>query len=342
MADRAPRVSVLVPAYGVAAFLGEALASLQAQRMQDWEAVVVDDGSPDDVAAAFAPFASDRRLRLLMTDNRGVSTARNRAAAAARAPFLSLLDGDDQYAPDYLDRMLGAMEADPAPGPALGFVGCDATVFGARQRTGARYSDRYRIAGPISLERVLRRETCIFTAATLRRRAFDEVGGFDGALAAAEDLDLWIRLLAAGWSGAVLPQALVRYRRRPGSLSSSERRLLANSVVVYRKATVALEGRPQRAEAERQQAACEQGLRWLDGEALILAGDPAAALPLLDGAEQRSRRWRLVMPLLRRAPRLAAFLFRSRAIGSAWPGGVQPFRRRSKDVVPRGSAIKPG
>ena len=76
---RVPRVAVIVPAYGVAHLLGEALESLLAQSMTEWECVVVDDGARDDVAGAAAPYLADPRIRLLATDNRGVSAARNRA-----------------------------------------------------------------------------------------------------------------------------------------------------------------------------------------------------------------------------------------------------------------------
>jgi glycosyltransferase involved in cell wall biosynthesis len=84
-----PRVSVIVPAYGVAHLVGDALRSLRAQSFADWEAIVIDDGSPDDVGGACAPIASDPRVRVMLTDNRGVASARNRAIAAARAPYLA-------------------------------------------------------------------------------------------------------------------------------------------------------------------------------------------------------------------------------------------------------------
>ena len=67
-----PRVAVIVPAYGVAHLVGEALASVQAQTFQDWECVVIDDGAPDDVAGAVAPFLSDPRICFLATANQGV------------------------------------------------------------------------------------------------------------------------------------------------------------------------------------------------------------------------------------------------------------------------------
>jgi glycosyltransferase involved in cell wall biosynthesis len=82
----APRVSVIVPAYGVAHLLGEALDSLLAQSFTAWECLVIDDGAPDDVAGAVAPYLADPRVRFIATANHGVSAARNRAIAEARAP----------------------------------------------------------------------------------------------------------------------------------------------------------------------------------------------------------------------------------------------------------------
>src|SRR6187455_620667 len=88
---RAPRVAVIVPAYGVAHLLGEALDSLRAQSFTEWECVVVDDGARDDVAGAVAPYLVDRRIGFLATDNRGVSAARNRAVLETSAPYVALL-----------------------------------------------------------------------------------------------------------------------------------------------------------------------------------------------------------------------------------------------------------
>lgn len=305
----APRVSVIVPAYGVAHLLGQALASLQAQQMPDWEAIVIDDGAPDDVAAAFAPFAGDRRFRLLQTDNGGLACARNRAIREARAPFVALLDGDDQYEPAYLERMLAMIEVDPG----LGFVGCDAIVFGLEEPPGRRRSERYPMSGPVSLARVLSRDINIFVAAIIRREALDQVGGFDGRLRAVEDLDLWIRLLSAGWRAVIVPQALARYRRRPGSLSSDTRSMLEATCHVYEKACEALRARPERAVAEHMLGVYRQQLRWAEGEARILAGDVSGGLSLLNDADGRSLRWRLALAVMRRAPSLSVFMVRIRS-----------------------------
>jgi glycosyltransferase involved in cell wall biosynthesis len=198
-----PAVSVIIPGWGAAAFLPEALASLQGQSRTDWEAIVVDDGDTEAVARAVAPFLSDPRIRLLATDNGGLAMARNRGITAARAERIALLDGDDRYRPDYLERMLSALDA----APDIGFVTCDAWLFGAPAFHGKLFSELQSQTGPLNLERVIRREFRVFGAATMRREALTAVGGYNGSLRSAEDLDLWIDFWkpAGAACGSMLP-----------------------------------------------------------------------------------------------------------------------------------------
>jgi glycosyltransferase involved in cell wall biosynthesis len=303
-----PLISVLVPAYGVANLLGEALRSLQSQTVDAWEAIVVDDGAPDDVAGALGPFVGDARIRFLKTDNGGLAVARNRAAAIARAPLIALLDGDDAFEPDYVEAMVAAFEREPD----VDFVSCDAHLTGLADRAGQLFSAFHAQAGDLTLARVLARDINIFVGSTIRRTAFFAVGGFDGSLRSVEDLDLWIRLLTAGHRGAILNRPLVRYRRRTGSLSSNRRVMTASSRLVYGKAMAALAGRPELAVATRMAARLDNERDWMEGEDMILAGETQQGLALLSGIEQRSLRWRLAMPVMRMMPALARPLLRLR------------------------------
>ena len=305
-----PAVSVIVPAYGLADVVGQTLASIQAQDFADWEAIVVDDGSPDDIAGALQPFAGDTRIRLLRTDNRGVATARNRAIATARAPLIALLDGDDLYEPDYLGTMVAAIDRDAA----IGFAGCDATYFGEPAREGRRFSEFSAQTPPVTLERVLRRDYNVFTACVLRRTAFDAVGGYDETLMAAEDFDLWLRLLGAGWRGGHVAQVLVRYRRRAGSLSRQTAMMMAALARVYQNAATRLGDRPEARVADDMRDRIERQSRWDEGDALIRAGRVREGLRVLRRAQawRRSRSWLMAMPLMLVFPALARPLLRGR------------------------------
>jgi len=295
-----PAISVIVPAYGVSDLVGEALASLQAQTRTDWEAIVVDDGDPA-VASAIAAFRADHRIHLLQTDNAGPSGARNRAAGSARARVLSFLDGDDLYEPGYLATMLDAIGRDPA----LGFVTCDARYFGHTDRIGRTFSSFHPQEAPIVLGKVLSRRFNVFIGSTLRREAFEAVAGFDSALVHAEDFDLWIRLLAAGWTAGIVSEPLVRYRRRAGSLSTDGEKMRNGAQRVFEKAREALAGQPEQAIAAAMLEELDADRDFDRGEALILAGQALAGLALMRGPRSRSPRWRLALPLLRMFPLLA-------------------------------------
>ncbi len=116
-----PAVAVLVPVHDQAAFLGRALASLTDQTLTSWEAVVLDDGSRDDPAAAVAPFAHDPRLRLRSWPrNRGLGATLNAGLDATTAPVVAYLPADDVWDPGHLASLLAALsdEAEDGPGDA--------------------------------------------------------------------------------------------------------------------------------------------------------------------------------------------------------------------------------
>ena len=109
---QAPRTTVVIPAYNHERFIGEALASLQAQTLADFEVVVVDDGSSDGTAAvAQAVAREDQRIRVVAQANRGSHAAINRGVAEARGRWVAVLNSDDRYAPTRLERLHQAADA---------------------------------------------------------------------------------------------------------------------------------------------------------------------------------------------------------------------------------------
>lgn len=233
-AHGAARVCVIVPAYGVAHLVGEALTSLQRQTFTQWECVVIDDGAPDDVAGAVAPFLDDPRIRFLATANHGVSAARNTAIAAASAPLITLLDGDDLFRPDYLATVVPILESEPD----VRLVTCNAMIFGAVARPRTCVERPHITDG--TLANVLDRSFNVYIGSTFRRSDFDRIGGFDTRMAQSEDFDLWVRLMMLGGTARYVDAVLGEYRVRPGSASANAGRMLLGNIRTYEKARAAL------------------------------------------------------------------------------------------------------
>ena len=232
----APRVAAIVPAYGVAHLVGEALTSLQRQTFPDWECVVIDDGAPDDVASAVAPFLGDPRIRFLATCNQGVSAARNRAIAETTAPLIALLDGDDLFRPHYFATVVPILESDAD----VRLVTGNARLFGALTRERTCVERPHVAIG--TLADVLDRSFNVHIGSTFRRADFEAVGGFDQRMAQSEDFDFWVRIMMRAGTARFVNDVLGEYRVRPGSASANAGRMLLGNIRTYEKARAALPG----------------------------------------------------------------------------------------------------
>lgn len=201
----APCVSVIVPTRNRGALLERALDGVLRQSWPDFEVIVVDDASTDDTAERLARCA-DPRLRVLREAQPGGGPrARNRAAAAARGRFLAFLDDDDEWLPEKLARQLAVFDAGPDD---LGLVQTGQWVVSA---VSGRVIHSVSPPAGVSPSPVdfLGEISMTTSVVMVRRDVFERVGGFDEALAGAQDRDLWIRLAAVCRFDAV-PDPLVR------------------------------------------------------------------------------------------------------------------------------------
>src|SRR5690349_4364975 len=111
--QKPPAVTVVIPVYNAARYIGEALDSLQAQRFKDFEVIVVNDGSDDGEELESILKSHPLPLTYISQENKGVSAARNAAIRVGRGEFYAQLDADDQWTPDYLDVQLGILKENP-------------------------------------------------------------------------------------------------------------------------------------------------------------------------------------------------------------------------------------
>ena len=207
----APRVSVLVPCYNLGAYLDEAVGSVLAQTYQDFEILIVDDGSTDPATVRLLEGYERPRTVVYRTPNQGLAAARNYLVARARGEYLCALDADDKLHPQYLERTVAALDRDPS----LGFASTRMQMFGAETHV---WPDDTRC----DLETLLSHDP-VHPAALVLRSAVLRVGGYDQEMPhqGNEDWDLWIGLIEAGYGGVILDEVLFDYRRRDNSMSAS-------------------------------------------------------------------------------------------------------------------------
>ncbi|MGI9071323.1 MAG: glycosyltransferase family 2 protein [Bryobacteraceae bacterium] len=216
-----PDVSVIIPAYRVAAYIADALDSVLAQGSERAdvtavEIIVVNDGSPDTDALEKALEPYRDRIVYLKQENGGVSSARNAGIGAARGEWLAFLDGDDMWVPDYLESQFAVLRADPRIDMAFG----SAILFGDTPLAGRCTTDISPIEGEITFLKAVAGECTIAYCAVVRREIVIRAGMFDTRLRGSEDFNLWLRVLKAGGRIVYQHKPLYRYRRREGSATS--------------------------------------------------------------------------------------------------------------------------
>lgn len=205
----APRISVIIPCFNLGAYLDEAVDSVFGQTFQDFEILIVDDGSTDPETRRLLSGYRRPRTAVFRTENRGLAAARNFLIQRARGEYLCALDADDKLHPRYFERAIARFDEDPS----LTFVSTWLETFGEEQWVWRH--ERCDLAALLA-------EDTVMTAALVRRQAVLAVGGYDERMPAQgdEDWDLWISLVKGGYRGVIIPETLFYYRRRPGSMST--------------------------------------------------------------------------------------------------------------------------
>jgi glycosyltransferase involved in cell wall biosynthesis/peptidoglycan/xylan/chitin deacetylase (PgdA/CDA1 family)/SAM-dependent methyltransferase len=217
-------VSVVIPARNAESTLAETLGSLLAQTRNDWEALVVDDGSTDGTAEmARRHHARDPRIKLVSDgrESEGASAARNRGIAAARGHWLLFLDADDWIDPGFLQKTLAVLER---TGGRVAFSAC--RRISPDGRAGPLWLSREVARAPFEV--MARQCPVVIHGFVLDRALIDEIGGFDPELRTCEDWDFWHRLARTGVAFHPVPDAVAFYRLQQQSLSSDARQVLAD------------------------------------------------------------------------------------------------------------------
>jgi len=216
-ADTPPLVSVIIPAYNAAKYIGEALNSVFEQTFRCHESIVINDGSPDTVELERELQGYRANIRYIKQANRGAAAARNAGLLSARGEYVAFLDADDRWLPNFLEEQIEFLRLNDAD-----FVFSDALLCGETPLAGRTFMELEPPRSAVTPESLLAVDVAVLTSAVLaRKQPILEVGLFDETIKRGHDFELWFRLAKAGIRFAYNPKVLAEYRVVASGLSGN-------------------------------------------------------------------------------------------------------------------------
>ena len=312
--SQSPKISVIIPAYKIADYIGEALQSVFAQTFTDFEIVVVNDGSPDtaEFELAIEPFRD--RIVYIKQENKGAAAARNAAIRAASGEILAFLDGDDLWLPEFLASQVEFLEKN-----GFDLVYADAEFFGEDVAAGNTYMQFSKSNGEVTTESLISWDCNVITSGTIaRREAVIAAGLFDESpiFRRGQDFEMWFRLAKRGAKLGFQRRVLLKYRVREGSLTGDHVQQAERNVTALDGIKAKFDFTESEKTAwERQMKIASAMLNVEKGKSQIINGDFAAARRSFAAANRFYRKPKLffVGLMLKFAPGLLQRFFAGRA-----------------------------
>jgi len=213
------QIAVIIPCFNHGEYLEECLESIMAQTRDDWEAVIVDDGSTDPGTRKAIEAILHPKVRIVRHEqNQGLAAARNTGIRKSDAPYVLPLDADDRLAPHYLEVVGALLDDNPSIDFAFPWFQC----FGVSR-------DVWRFSEP-TLERMLVSQCVPGPGTLMRRTLWERIGGYcehhilrPMNLGGNEDWEFWISAMERGSRGGMVQQALYMYRTHLESMSTRQR-----------------------------------------------------------------------------------------------------------------------
>lgn len=228
-----PQISIIIPAYNAESTILGTIESVFQQTFQDFEVIVIDDGSTDRTVRILQDIKDDR-LKIFSYENGGVCVARNRGISQSIGKFIAFLDADDLWTPDKLELQLMALEEHPEAGVAYSWT-TFTDVDAEGKAVALSLSSSYQFAGNVYEQLLVSDFVHSGSNALVRRPAVEATGEFDSTCAGCADWDYWLRL-SVHWPFVVVPKHQVFYRRAAGSMSSNVEKMRKEALVALEKA----------------------------------------------------------------------------------------------------------
>ncbi len=304
-----PKVSVVIPAYNVAAFISETLDSVAAQKFRDIEVIVVNDGSPDTVAFERAIQQHRENIIYIKQANLGAGVARNTGIKHARGEIIAFLDGDDIWLPEFLSSQVTFL------GRGHEMVYCDAQQFGIRSVLRKTFMESAPSSGEVTAASLLDLKCNVITSGTVAlKTAIVRAGCFENQRTTSEDFHLWVRMAKSGARIGFQEDVLLKYRVHLDSLSGDSINRVQRGIDVFRRLrdTVDLDDN-EREILDRRLGSFEADLQVERGKAFLLKEEFSNAYQAFSEANRhrKSLKLSLVSLAARFFPRLLLHHFRT-------------------------------
>ena len=204
--SQGPTISIVIPCHNHGEYVGQAVGSVLEQTYQNFEVIIVDDGSNDENTRRNLSNFDRSNIKLIQTAHQGLATARNTAIEAARGKYILPLDADDKIGETYLEKAFDILETNEN----VGIVYSKAEFFGEA-------SGEWKLP-PYNFPEILLGNV-IFCSALFRKRDWAAVNGYNpNMIYGWEDYDFWLSLIELGREVVCIPETLFFYRKRSNSM----------------------------------------------------------------------------------------------------------------------------
>jgi glycosyltransferase involved in cell wall biosynthesis len=209
-----PLVSVIIPTYNSASFVPQSVESVLQQTYDNFEVIVVDDGSTDNTEAALLPYKD--KIRYIKKTNSGPSAARNLGITEAKGEFIAFQDADDLWLPEKLQLQIEHFKQNPH----FGVIFTGSVRFNESGLLDSNIRKGYTVPTGMVFDRLLTEHFVAMPSVMVRKSCLDEVGLFEESLIGNEDFNLYLRL-ARKYAFGFVNQVLVRIRIHENNLSDN-------------------------------------------------------------------------------------------------------------------------
>lgn len=225
-----PVVSVIIPAYNSGKYIEETIQSVKQQTFNQWELLIIDDGSTDNTSTTILPYLSDKRIQYHYQKNKGVSAARNKGIELSKGTYIAFLDADDVWLPMNLEKKIMALLPD-----TIDWVFSDALLL---------FNNDKVIVAPEGTDKLILEHYLLWdrmvvpgpsSNIVLKRKCFNKGLRFDPMFSTAADQDFCF-YLTARYQGKRIAEPLFKYRQLTNSMSKDMRVVSKDHYNVYRKA----------------------------------------------------------------------------------------------------------